>query len=569
MALLLTVATGAWAGTRATGYFDSCTAHHGSIRVKGWAYDPDQSSVSIQVHAYIWYGSSVGTSKDQRMPAVGINTDVERSDVNSAKGITGLHGFDRYITVPAGTYTVEIFAIDKTGDGNPKLPVTGTQSTHITVTVTGDPYNITYDANGGSDAPDAQQKGEKVQLTLRAGVPTREGYTFKEWNTAQDGSGDSYAPGATYTADGDATLYAQWELDLTPSADGTVWTLSTMPEYDVELEVTYYTDAELDQMAADEVIAKITAIGTVTYTPESKALIDAARTAYDALTAAQQALVTNYSTLTDAETTYATAEETAYTEGVELTKNPDGTWSLAATPAFDVELEVEYETDLALSETTDNSAALTEWDGYEADVTLTRTLSAGSWNTFAAPFSTAIPDGWTVKELSSATFADGTLTLNFANAASIEAGKPYLVKVAANTDLSTAPFTGAIVSKDAQPFTSTDVDFIPTLGATTIEGSDTKAVLFLTAGNKLLYPSALPVDMKGFRAYFQLKGETASLARAFSMNFGDGETTGIIAIGTDRAASTDNATYTLDGRRISKATQKGVYIQNGKKVIIK
>ena len=358
-------------------------------------------------------------------------------------------------------------------------------------------------------------------------------------------------------------------IDLTPSADGTVWTLSTMPEYDVELEVTYYTDAELDQMAADEVIAKITAIGTVTYTPESKALIDAARTAYDALTAAQQALVTNYSTLTDAETTYATAEETAYTEGVELTKNPDGTWSLAATPAFDVELEVEYETELALSETTDNSAALTEWDGYEADVTLTRTLSAGSYNTFAAPFSTAIPEGWTVKELSSATFADGTLTLNFANAASIEAGKPYLVKVAANTDLSTAPFTGAIVSKDAQPFTSTDVDFIPTLGATTIPDGDTKAVLFLAAGNKLLNPSALPADMKGFRAYFQLKGETASLARAFSIDFGDGETTGIIAIGTDRAASTDNATYTLDGRRISKATQKGVYIQNGKKVIIK
>ena len=358
-------------------------------------------------------------------------------------------------------------------------------------------------------------------------------------------------------------------IDLTPSADGTVWTLSTMPEYDVELEVTYYTDAELDQMAADEVIAKITAIGTVTYTPESKALIDAARTAYDALTAAQQALVTNYSTLTDAETTYATAEETAYTEGVELTKNPDGTWALAATPAFDVELEVEYETELALSETTDNSAALTEWDGYEADVTLTRTLAAGSWNTFAAPFSTAIPDGWTVKELTSATFADGTLTLNFANAASIEAGKPYLVKVAANTDLSTAPFTGAIVSKDAQPFTSTDVDFIPTLGATTIPDGDTKAVLFLAAGNKLLNPSELPANMKGFRAYFQLKGETASLARAFSIDFGDGETTGIIAIGTDRAASTDNATYTLDGRRISKATQKGVYIQNGKKVIIK
>ena len=161
---------------------------------------------------------------------------------------------------------------------------------------------------------------------------------------------------------------------------------------------------------------------------------------------------------------------------------------------------------LALSETTDNSAALTEWDGYEADVTLTRTLAAGSWNTFAAPFSTAIPEGWTVKELTSATFADGTLTLNFANAASIEAGKPYLVKVAATPTSPQHPSREAIVSKDAQPFTSTDVDFIPTLGATTIPDGDTKAVLFLAANNTLLNPSALPADMKGFRAYFPAEG---------------------------------------------------------------
>ena len=225
---------------------------------------------------------------------------------------------------------------------------------------------------------------------------------------------------------------------------------------------------------------------------------------------------------------------------------------------------------ISLSEESDNSKTLTMYDGQTADVTMTRTLQAGSWNTFAAPFSTTIPDGWTVKELSSATLADGKLTLNFATAASIVAGKPYLVKVTANTDLSTAPFTGAIVSKEAQPFTSTDVDFIPTLGATTIEGSDTKAVLFLAANNTLLNPSALPADMKGFRAYFQLKGDAVNAA-SFNLDLGDGETTGIISVnGSGLMVNGYDGCYDLLGRRIEgQPTQKGVYIVNGKKVIIK
>ena len=366
-------------------------------------------------------------------------------------------------------------------------------------------------------------------------------------------------------------------IDLTPSADGTVWTLSTMPEYDVELEVTYYTDAELDQMAADEVIAKITAIGTVTYTPESKALIDAARTAYDALTAAQQALVTNYSTLTDAETTYATAEETAYTEGVELTKNPDGTWSLAATPAFDVELEVEYETELALSETTDNSAALTEWDGYEADVTLTRTLATGSWNTFAAPFNVSSTMlgyltsqyGMSVKQLASTTLENEgkTLMLTFTDATEMVAGTPYLVKVTTDFDFSAQALPDVVISKELHPVTTTYADFIPTLGKTTIDGVDAENILFVAAGNLLKHPAEMPADMKGFRAYFQLNGVAAE-ARSFSMDLGDGEITGIKAIDNGQLTIDNDRYYDLQGRKVN-AAQKGVYIQNGKKVIIK
>jgi len=70
-------------------------------------------------------------------------------------------------------------------------------------------------------------------------------------------------------------------------------------------ETTYakLVQDKTDQDAADAVIAKINAIGTVTL--KSKKAIDEARAAYDKLTAEQQAKVSNYATLTAAETTYA------------------------------------------------------------------------------------------------------------------------------------------------------------------------------------------------------------------------------------------------------------------------
>jgi len=39
---------------------------------------------------------------------------------------------------------------------------------------------------------------------------TRTGYSFSGWNTAANGSGTSYADGASYPFTADATLYAQW-----------------------------------------------------------------------------------------------------------------------------------------------------------------------------------------------------------------------------------------------------------------------------------------------------------------------------------------------------------------------
>ena len=61
----------------------------------------------------------------------------------------------------------------------------------------------------------------------------------------------------------------------------------------------------------DAVIAAIDAIGIVELTDESKALIDAAREAYDALTDEQKAKVDNYAVLVAAEATYAELKATA------------------------------------------------------------------------------------------------------------------------------------------------------------------------------------------------------------------------------------------------------------------
>ena len=71
-------------------------------------------------------------------------------------------------------------------------------------------YTIKYNANGGSGAPSSQTKWYNTALTLSSTKPTRTGYTFSKWNTAAGGSGAAYSPGASYTVNSAATLYAQW-----------------------------------------------------------------------------------------------------------------------------------------------------------------------------------------------------------------------------------------------------------------------------------------------------------------------------------------------------------------------
>ena len=161
------------------------------------------------------------------------------------------------------------------------------------------------------------------------------------------------------------------------------------------------------------------------------------------------------------------------------------------------------------------------------------------------------------------------LSLTFATVISLEAGKPYLVKVGTNVENPT--FEGVTISSTATTTETDAVDFIPTLGVTAIT-ADAQSILFLSAGNRLYNPAAAnSQQIKGFRAYFLLKGDAAS-ARSFCLDFGDGETTGIKAIDNFTISQSDNC-YDLSGRKIEKSSNgkmaKGVYIVNGKKIVIK
>lgn len=72
-------------------------------------------------------------------------------------------------------------------------------------------HTVSYNANGGTGAPDSQKKIYGSILTLSSVRPTRDGYVFLGWATTSAGD-VAYTPGSTYGADADITLYAVWKI---------------------------------------------------------------------------------------------------------------------------------------------------------------------------------------------------------------------------------------------------------------------------------------------------------------------------------------------------------------------
>ena len=209
----------------------------GKIYIRGWAYDPDDTgNTSLQLDVYT---TKSGYSGGNRY--ITYCNGKYRPDIDPNGVIGYYHGFELEIPVnERGSQPVYIYAID-TSDPHTNTCIYNGGTVDISEQ---EPYSISYNANGGTGAP-AQTISYVTPMTLSTKTPTRSDttetitytlqvynadsqlsenkinttkttkYTFKNWNTAADGSGTSYNAGATYSAGKSVTLYAQWTSSTT------------------------------------------------------------------------------------------------------------------------------------------------------------------------------------------------------------------------------------------------------------------------------------------------------------------------------------------------------------------
>ena len=220
-----------------------------------------------------------------------------------------------------------------------------------------------------------------------------------------------------------------------------------------------------------------------------------------------------------------------------------------------------------LNEAAENTFAAQD----NVNISLKRSFVAGTWNTICLPFD--VSADVIAKKLGNAELCTlssvSNNVMNFDAATSIKAGKPYLIKPA--NDVADPTFESVNLKADAPELVSPSDGWgmKGTYGLTTLATDGTN--LFIVADNKFKKPgNESQAVMKGMRAYFIVPiGTSPSALRA---NI-DGVETAISAINIENSINdSDNNVYNLQGQRVGTTLQglpRGLYIQNGKKMIIK
>lgn len=206
----------------------------------------------------------------------------------------------------------------------------------------------------------------------------------------------------------------------------------------------------------------------------------------------------------------------------------------------------------------------------DVDVQLKRTLSPEHWNSFCVPFAISA-------DVIAEKFGAGTQictfgsmngnVMNFAHSTTIEAGTPYIVKP--TKEVVDPSFTGVNIEATAAKKVGADGYFMQGIYSAKTDLTTDGTNLFLGDGNKFYKPAgATTARMKGLRAFFIVPQGTNLAALRANI---DGATTAIDELTTVVEQPTDNRIYNLQGQFVGTSFEglHGVYVQNGKKVLVK
>lgn len=291
-----------------------------------------------------------------------------------------------------------------------------------------------------------------------------------------------------------------------------------------------------------------------------------------------------------------------YNHTIEPTEEaPEGKYHYSATVAwqkkdgvqyqFTDQIEIPYVYRVQLMDNASNESVLANNEG-----NLVRSLTLqgrtfyhdGYWNTLCLPFSLSAEQladencplyGATLKKMVSAEFSEGTLTLNFDNVTAVDPGMPYLVKWVDGGEVSNPTFTDVFIASWQQTTgIGSAATFYGYYSPITLEAGD-RTRLYLGSNNTLYYPSDA-MTVGSCRGIFQLHGITAGdlesgevnnapLRIVLNLDDANGDATAISAVSNDPVVAFPSGWFTLDGRRLAdKPTLRGIYLHNGKKVVV-
>ena len=224
----------------------------------------------------------------------------------------------------------------------------------------------------------------------------------------------------------------------------------------------------------------------------------------------------------------------------------------------------------------DLATKLEDKDGEVVAITFSsRVLKAGQWNTLVLPFTTTVAElsqklGYAVFDVLNEDNSNPetiSLVLGFGE---LTANKPFMVQPAQDINMNTITFVGKKIFYSADPKVSDDADhdFIGTYVGHKVTSAD-KSEYYYSTTKKQFVNSSSETNVGRMRAYLKDNNPTSAV-RTITIQEADGSTTAIATIDADGVAVPAQGWYTVNGMKLEGVpTEKGIYINNGKKVVIK